>query len=168
MAAPLPPLTHWEMVLRIVIAALVGTIVGWEREKINRPAGLRTYALVCVGSALFTILSIDAFGPSDPSRVAAQIITGIGFLGAGTIFKFKNKVHGLTTAAGLWAVAGVGMGYGAGYYFATSVAAVIILFLMRFNKESRSRKLVEHEVVEIKEETKKLTHLKKHHAKRKV
>jgi putative Mg2+ transporter-C (MgtC) family protein len=159
MAADIIPLTHGDLLLRIVLAALVGVVIGWEREKVNRPAGLRTYALVCVGSALFTILSIDAFGAADPSRIAAQIITGIGFLGAGTIFKYKNKVLGLTTAAGLWAIAGVGMGFGAGYYFATSIAAIIIFFLLRFNKASTTRRIVEHEVMEIKEETKKFTHL---------
>lgn len=159
MAATLAPLTHGDLILRIVLAAAVGVIIGWEREKVNRPAGLRTYALVCVGSALFTILSIDAFGPADPARIAAQIITGIGFLGAGTIFRYQNKVLGLTTAAGLWAIAGVGMGFGAGYYFVTGVAAVIIFFLLRFNKASTTRKIVEHEVMEIKEETKKFAHL---------
>lgn len=157
MAAELLPLTHMQMLIRILLAAAVGVIIGWEREKVNRPAGLRTYALVCVGSALFTILSIDAFGTSEPSRIAAQIITGIGFLGAGTIFKYKNKVLGLTTAAGLWAIAGVGMGFGAGYYFATGIAAAVIFFLLRFNKASTTRRIVEHEVMEIKEETRKFT-----------
>jgi uncharacterized membrane protein YhiD involved in acid resistance len=154
-------LSHVDILIRIGLAALVGIIIGWEREHVNRPAGLRTYALVCVGSALFTVLSIDAFGAADPSRVAAQIIAGIGFLGAGTIFKFHDKVMGLTTAAGLWAVAGVGMGFGAGYYFATGVTAVIIFALFRFYKSSPARKIVEHEVDEIKQETKKFTHQKK-------
>ncbi|MFH1071854.1 MAG: MgtC/SapB family protein [Nanoarchaeota archaeon] len=153
------PISNWEIFLRIILSAGVGILVGWERERINRPAGLRTYALVCVGSTMFTLLSIYAFGASEPSRVAAQIITGIGFLGAGTIFKYKNKVLGLTTAAGLWAIAGVGMGYGAGYYLGTTIGAVIIFALLRLNKASKTRKKIEREYQELKQFEHKHMHI---------
>ena len=156
MATLIDPIPQWEIVVRLVLATLAGVLVGWEREQVNRPAGLRTYALVSVGSALFTILSMYAFGPADPSRIAAQIITGIGFLGAGTIFKYRNKVLGLTTAAGLWSIAGVGMGFGAGYYFITIVAALIIFFLMRFYKTSKTRQIIEHEMDALEKEGSKI------------
>jgi putative Mg2+ transporter-C (MgtC) family protein len=104
-----------EMVLKLGLAVLVGGLVGLERERQDRPAGLRTHLLVCVGSALITLVSMEmAPGRSDPSRIAAQIVTGIGFLGAGTIFRYGSGVRGLTTAAGLWVVAGIGMGIAAG------------------------------------------------------
>jgi putative Mg2+ transporter-C (MgtC) family protein len=105
----------WEVAARLVVAALLGALVGWERERAQRPAGLRTYMLVAFGSALFTVLSLEAFGPqADPARLAANIVVGIGFLGAGTIFREGEVVRGLTTAAGLWAVAAIGMAAGGG------------------------------------------------------
>src|SRR5687767_6958282 len=99
-----------EMILRLAVALAAGTLVGVERERRDRPAGLRTHILVCTGSALITLVSIGmAPGHSDPTRIAAQIVSGIGFLGAGTIFRSGAFVRGLTTAAGLWMVAGIGM-----------------------------------------------------------
>jgi putative Mg2+ transporter-C (MgtC) family protein len=103
------------MILRLGAAVLVGGLVGFERERRDRPAGLRTHMVVCLGSTLITLISIElAAGRYDPTRVAAQIVTGIGFLGAGTIFRSETGVRGLTTAAGLWVVAGMGMGIAAG------------------------------------------------------
>lgn len=108
-------MTLWDMILHLCLAAVAGGLVGMERERLDRPAGLRTHILVCVGSALITQVSILFPGPNiDGSRVAAQIITGIGFLGAGTIFRAGSSVRGLTTAAGLWTVAGIGMGIACG------------------------------------------------------
>jgi len=101
--------------MKLLAAAVVGAVVGIERERRDRPAGLRTHILVCVGSTLIMLVSIDVAGSrADPGRIAAQIVTGIGFLGAGTIFRSGGSVRGLTTAAGLWVVAGIGMAIGMG------------------------------------------------------
>jgi putative Mg2+ transporter-C (MgtC) family protein len=118
-----------EILLRLFLAALLGSLIGWERERAQRPAGLRTYMLVAFGSALFTVLSVNkAFGgPTDPSRIAAQIVVGIGFLGAGTVFREGDVVRGLTTAAGLWTMAAIGMAVGIGEYL-LAVASTLIVF----------------------------------------
>src|SRR5919202_5158819 len=109
-----------ELMLRILLAFLLGGLIGYEREIIQRPAGLRTHMLVAAGSAAFTIASIYAFVGQgtvrDPGRVAAQIVTGIGFLGAGTIWRTPSTVRGLTTAASIWLVAAAGLLAGAGMY----------------------------------------------------
>ncbi len=100
--------------LKLLVAGLLGGIIGWERERHDRPAGLRTHILVCMGSALFTLVS-DAYGvrvQSDPSRISAQVVSGIGFLGAGTILREGQVIRGLTTAASLWIVAAIGMAVG--------------------------------------------------------
>jgi putative Mg2+ transporter-C (MgtC) family protein len=118
-----------ELALRLVLAALLGAGIGLEREYHGHPAGMRTHLLVSVGSATFTVLSIAAFpGPgADPARIAAQVVTGIGFLGAGAILKESAGIRGLTTAASLWAVAGVGMAAGAAAWGVAIAATVIIL-----------------------------------------
>ena len=111
-----------DLLVRLVLAVVLGGAIGWERESSNKPAGLRTNILICVGAALFTDLSIRFGGFAiegavrDPARIAAQIITGIGFLGAGTIIQARGTVTGLTTAATLWVVAGIGMSVGSGSY----------------------------------------------------
>jgi putative Mg2+ transporter-C (MgtC) family protein len=121
--------TQWEPLVRLLVALLLGAAVGWEREMQRQPAGFRTHALVGLGSAIFTVVSAFAFpGPlSDPTRIAAQIVTGIGFLGAGAIIRQGLSVKGLTTAAGLWVVAAIGMAVGAGYYSAALIATGIVL-----------------------------------------
>lgn len=121
-----------DLCLRLVIAAFLSAVVGLDRERTDHAAGLRTHMLVGIGSALFTGLGIFAFGPSEPSRIAAQVVVGIGFLGAGTIFRAKDRggVHGLTTAAGVWAVAAIGMACGAGYYLVATVAVILIWFVL--------------------------------------
>ena len=124
-----------DLALRIVIAAALGAAVGAEREIHNHPAGIRTHMLVALGSGLFTVLSIFGFGGVangssqliDPTRIAAQIVSGIGFLGAGAILKDGVVIRGLTTAASLWATAAVGMAAGAGEYVLAIVSAVVIL-----------------------------------------
>ncbi len=129
-----------EIVLRLVLAAIFGGVIGYEREKRGIPAGLRTHMLVCVGSALITLTSITSFPKADPARVAAGIITGIGFLAAGTIFRNKDHVQGLTTAADIWVMAGVGLAVGAGFYlgaFVTIILLIIIIQLKRFEKKIR-------------------------------
>jgi len=134
--------TDWEWVGRLMLATLLGGLIGWERERAHRPAGLRTNMLVALGSALFTILSLDAFGSqADPSRVAAQIVVGIGFLGAGTLLRTGEWVRGLTTAAGLWAVAAIGMAVGVGYYWlaiGSTAIALTILVIVRFFEPEKS------------------------------
>jgi putative Mg2+ transporter-C (MgtC) family protein len=111
----------------------VALLVGFDRETKNKPAGVRTHVLVAIGSALFTLVGIYAFGPGDPgSRVAAQIVTGIGFLGAGTIIQVKSGAVGLTTAAGIWAVAAVGMAIGSGLYILGIGAGILMLLVLRF------------------------------------
>jgi len=124
-----------DLALRLVVAAGLGGVIGAEREFHNHPAGIRTHMLVALGSGLFTVLSVYGFGldgnpgaaPVDPTRIAAQIVSGIGFLGAGAILKDGVVIRGLTTAASLWATAAVGMAAGAGEHILALVAAVIIL-----------------------------------------
>ena len=117
-----------EMILRMLLAFALGALLGWERERAGRPAGLRTFMLVTAGSAAFTLVSIYGFRDQgtvrDPARVAAQIVTGIGFLGAGTIWRTTSTVRGLTTAAGIWFAAAVGMMAGAGMYLIAIVTAL--------------------------------------------
>lgn len=121
------------IVLQIFTAALLGAIIGLEREHIHKPAGLRTHMLVCIGSALITLISVNKF-PDDPARLASQIIVGIGFIGAGTIFKMENKVEGLTTAASLWTVAAVGIAVGVGFYFEALITTSIIFIILQLGK----------------------------------
>jgi len=123
-----------EILLRLVIAAVVGGIVGYERKIANKPAGIRTLMLISVGSALFTIVSVTAFANLDPSKVAAGIVTGIGFLGAGTIFRSKDTVSGLTTAASMWAVAGIGLTAGLGEYVLMAMATLLVIVILQLNK----------------------------------
>ena len=131
-------LPHWEMTVRLVVAAALGSVIGLERERLSWTAGLRTHMLVAVGSALIMIVSAYGFTEVlknehtvlDPSRVAAQVVSGIGFLGAGAILLRGEVVRGLTTAASLWAVAAIGLAAGGGMYAAASVATVIILLIL--------------------------------------
>jgi putative Mg2+ transporter-C (MgtC) family protein len=121
-----------DLSLRLIIAAALGAAIGAEREIHGHPAGIRTHMLVGLGSALFTVLSIHGFGQEeratiDPTRIAAQVVSGIGFLGAGAILKDGVVIRGLTTAASLWATAAVGMAAGAGEQVIALVAGVIIL-----------------------------------------
>jgi putative Mg2+ transporter-C (MgtC) family protein len=115
---------------RLVGAAVLSGFIGFEREVAQKAAGLRTHMLVGLGSAVFSLLSVEAFAGADPARVAAQVVTGIGFLGAGAIFRHGFTVRGLTTAAGLWSVAAVGMAAGIGEWqiavLATAVAVVVL------------------------------------------
>ena len=118
------------MSLRILLAAALGGAIGYQRERAGKAAGLRTNMLICVGSALFTVVSIYGFtGPADPSRVAAGIVAGVGFIGAGSIILRREEgyIAGLTTAATIWAAAGVGVAAGAGLYIAAIVTTAVIL-----------------------------------------
>ena len=137
----IPALTWDEALLRLALAAVFGAAVGIEREFREREAGLRTHMLVAVGSALFTLVSAYGFRDflihngggvvrADPSRISAQIVTGIGFLGAGAIIRQGISVRGLTTAATLWVVAAIGLAAGAGYYSAAGMTTGVVLFAL--------------------------------------
>jgi putative Mg2+ transporter-C (MgtC) family protein len=126
----------YEIVFKLTLACILGGLIGLERESLNRPAGLRTYTLVCVGSALAMIVSLDMYFEyyknvnADPGRIAAQVVSGIGFLGAGTIMREGATVRGLTTAAGLWVVACIGLAVGAGLYAPAIATTILILFIL--------------------------------------
>jgi putative Mg2+ transporter-C (MgtC) family protein len=119
---------------QMLLAIVLGGVVGWQREVRGKAAGARTYALVTAGSALFTILSTVAF-PGDQARIAAQIVTGIGFLGAGAILHRESRIVGLTTAAGLWIAAAIGMAVGLRYYFFAIVGTLMILGVLMINEK---------------------------------
>ena len=119
--------------MRLVLATVAGGLIGLEREVVHKPAGIRTHMLVSLGSALFALVTIEQL-PNEAARIIAGIATGIGFLGAGTIFKAKDEVHGLTTAASVWAVAAVGLAIGFGYYWIMVVAVILILIILQLNK----------------------------------
>jgi putative Mg2+ transporter-C (MgtC) family protein len=118
-----------ELVLRLILGLVLAAAVGWERELQRMPAGFRTHALVVLGSAVFTVVGAHGLvgDNADPTRVAAQIVSGIGFLGGGAILHYGGSVRGLTTAASLWAVAAVGMASGAGLYVIAVAAAVLVI-----------------------------------------
>ena len=140
LASSIPSLTWPEILGRVALAAALGAVLGLERELREREAGLRTHLLVSVGSALFTIVSAYGFKEfltsganvvrADPTRIAAQIVTGIGFLGAGAIIRQGLAVRGLTTAATLWVVAAIGMASGAGYYSAAVITTGVALLAL--------------------------------------
>jgi putative Mg2+ transporter-C (MgtC) family protein len=120
----------FDLVVRLLLAAALGAAIGLEREIHGKPAGLRTNILVAVGAALFTIMSIQIPGTTTPDRVAAQIVTGIGFLGAGAIVQSRGSIHGMTTAATIWVNAAVGMTAGAGRYALASEATAITVIVL--------------------------------------
>ena len=120
-----------EMVLRVLLAIVLGGIIGFQRGKAEKPAGLRDIILICAGAALFTVVSIYGFGVTDQARVAAGIVTGIGFLGAGAIIRrSEGGVKGLTTAATIWVTAGIGMAAGSGMYVIASVTTLFVLAIL--------------------------------------
>lgn len=121
-----------EYMLRIIVAGFMGLLIGCERKNRNKSAGVRTHAIVAIGSALIMVVSKYGFPDipgSDGSRVAAQVVSGVGFLGAGVIFVRNNLVNGLTTAAGMWATAGVGLALGAGQYIVGILSAILIIVM---------------------------------------
>jgi putative Mg2+ transporter-C (MgtC) family protein len=120
-----------RMLARLMMAAVLGGIVGLERELKRRPAGLRTNMFICFGAAMFTVLSIELGGANEGTRIASQIIPGIGFIGAGSILRGKSGVTGLTTAATIFVVASIGMACGAGFYWLAAFASLLILLALR-------------------------------------
>lgn len=148
-------LEYWEIALRLFLAVVLGGLIGFERESHNRPAGFRTHILVCTGSALIMMVSAYGFAgqigegfEADPGRIAAGVVTGIGFLGAGTILQHRGSVRGLTTAATIWVVSGVGLAAGIGFYFGAVVTTVFVLIsllmLRRFEKSYFTRRRLKH------------------------
>ncbi|WP_457600504.1 MgtC/SapB family protein [Hydrogenivirga sp.] len=139
------PFPLWEGLLRIVLAMLFGAVIGLERERRRQPAGFRTHAVLAVGSALLSIVSVyipSVYGTGvnvDPSRIASQVVSGIGFLGAGAILRMGVSVKGLTTAASLWTTAGIGLAVGAGMYalsaFSTLVLLIVLSLMSKVEKE---------------------------------
>jgi len=116
---------------KLLLAIALGGAIGWERESVDRPAGFRTHVLVCVGSAVYMLVSLAFQGPqSDPARIAAQVASGMGFLGAGTILRHGSVVRGLTTAASLWTVAAIGLGVGTGLYLIAVLAAGAVILTL--------------------------------------
>lgn len=145
-------LSYEEYLLRLAVAAILGALIGLDRERLDRAAGLRTHALVATASALIMLVSAYGFEPvtaagqsivADPSRVAAQVVSGIGFLGAGTIILRRNVIRGLTTAASIWAVAGIGLAVGVGMY-GEAVATTAILLLILVGLKPLERRMFTH------------------------
>ncbi len=131
-------MTTEVIVLRLALSVLLGGLIGWERESAEKPAGLRTLTLVCVGATIFTLMGLGlVYSPAavdgewDPLRIVHAIIQGVGFLGAGTVMHRGNTVEGLTTAAALWVVSAVGTAVGLGMYTIASLGAVTILVVLR-------------------------------------
>jgi len=146
-------IADYEIALRLCLACVFGGIVGFERERNDSPAGFRTHILVSLGSALVMILSMYGFNDfnsvnKDPARLAAQVISGIGFLGAGTILRDETSIKGLTTAASLWVVAAIGLAAGAGFYFSAFFVTVIVFLTLErsietyFFRDSQTFKVV--------------------------
>lgn len=124
--------TELNLILRLGVGLVLGAVIGFEREFHRQPAGFRTHSLVSLGAALFTVAGAYAFTDenADPTRVAAQIVSGIGFIGAGTILQYRGHIRGLTTAASLWAVAAVGMAAGAGLFVVAIVGTGFIVIVL--------------------------------------
>ncbi len=121
-----------EDIIKLLLAILIGGLIGAEREFHEKAAGFRTIIVICVGATLFTIFSRAIGGPDDPARIAASIVTGVGFLGAGVIFRHAGEVSGLTTASTIWLAAAMGMGIGGGEYLLTGVAVAVTLIVLAF------------------------------------
>lgn len=122
----------WENILKLFVSAFLGAAIGTEREFRNRSAGFRTHILVSMGACLIMIISSDAFPDldTDPTRIAAQVVSGIGFLGAGSIMQNKNEIRGLTTAANIWVCGAIGLAVGAGMYSLAISATIIVLLVL--------------------------------------
>lgn len=125
---------EFYLLIPIVVSMVIGVVLGLQRVHWGKAAGPRTYAIVAVGSTLFTLLSLQSFG-ADTARVAAGIVTGIGFLGAGMILQRDDHIEGLTTAAGMWMVAAIGMAIGCGYYVLGIATTLIVLLLLMFHEK---------------------------------
>ncbi len=162
-------MTILEIILKLLLAIALGGIIGLEREASQKPAGLRTHILICVSATIMMVLSGQVLAgkgaaTGDTLRIAAAVITGMGFIGAGTIIQSQGTVHGLTTAATLWTVAGVGLVVGAGYYLIAVIASALILItLILFQKveETHLKRTIYHYHLRIKDTPDILINLRK-------
>lgn len=139
-------ITEVQILIRLLISAALGAIIGFERERQNQPAGLRTHTILAIGATLAMTLSIniamqfrDVVPNGDPARLAAQVISGIGFLGAGAILRFGNNIRGLTTATSLWTLAIIGLAVGAGHFFAGVTATLLLLIMLTLMDAAEKR-----------------------------
>ena len=126
-------IVDYEVLIRLVVAAIAGGLIGLEREALHKPAGVRTHMLVSLGSALFVLATLSII-PDEVGRIIAGIATGIGFLGAGTIFRSKDHVKGLTTAASIWAVAAIGLTVGGGQYVLAIAATILVILILQLKR----------------------------------
>ncbi|MBI2522821.1 MgtC/SapB family protein [Candidatus Woesearchaeota archaeon] len=123
----------YEMLIKLIVAAIAGGLIGLEREALHKPAGVRTHMLVSLGSALFVLATLSII-PDEVGRIIAGIATGIGFLGAGTIFRSKDHVVGLTSAASIWAVAAIGLTVGGGQYVLAIAATILVILILQLKR----------------------------------
>jgi putative Mg2+ transporter-C (MgtC) family protein len=138
-----------QLLAKVLFAGLLGLLVGVERKGGQKGAGMRTFCLICMGSALFTVISVSGFsGSNEPSRVAAQIVTGIGFIGAGVIWRQREEaIHGITTAAAIWVVSAIGVAVGLGFYVSSlTIALVTMVILARGRVLKDARENIRQEV----------------------
>ena len=146
-------ITYLAVILRIVVSVIIGGLIGLERGLKNRPAGLRTYMVVCLGACLVMLTNqyvCQIYGTGDPVRMGAQVVSGIGFLGAGTIMVTRrNQIKGLTTAAGLWTAAGVGLAIGVGFYEAAITGGIAVFVVMTLLQKMDNRMHRKTKVLEV-------------------
>jgi len=144
---PSGSLAYVEVVFRLVLAAALAALLGWDREERDRPAGIRTYMLVALAASVFTVLTFEIYetvrlshseGASDPIRIIEAVTAGVAFLAAGTIIQGRNSVRGLTTGAGMWMAGALGVASGAGHYMLAIVAALLSFVILRFIQSPRS------------------------------
>jgi len=128
--------THLTMIFRVLLASSLGALIGWEREYHAHHAGIRTYSAIALGACVFALISLSVGGFADPTRISAQVVTGIGFLGAGVIFRQGSNVGGLTSAATIWATAAVGLAVAYGMYIIGLLTAIIIFLLLFLSRVS--------------------------------
>ena len=126
-------IVDYEVLVRLIVAAIAGGLIGLEREALHKPAGVRTHVLVSLGAALFVLATLFII-PDEVGRIIAGIATGIGFLGAGTIFRSKDHVKGLTTAASIWAVAAIGLTVGGGQYVLAIAATILVILVLQLKR----------------------------------
>ena len=141
---------YWEIITRLGIAALAGGIIGFERELKGHDAGIRTHMLLTMGAALIMLISVDGFTsqpPGDPARLAAQVVSGIGFLCGGAILRTGGSIHGLTTAASLWVCGGIGLAIGVGYYFGAIFMTALVVITLALLALVQDKLFTKHQLV---------------------
>ncbi|MCX7942444.1 MAG: MgtC/SapB family protein [Dictyoglomaceae bacterium] len=146
-------INDFDIIFRLLLSILLGGLVGWEREKEEKPAGLRTHILVSLGSTLIMIVSAYGFlgkYQADPGRIAAQVITGIGFIGAGTILRTGSTIKGLTTAASIWTVSGIGLAIGIGFYLPAIFTTLLVVATLIFARKLEISVIGSHRLLSLR------------------